>query len=91
MPLRLCFTMVGALWPSALRRVYIAWMAAVFPLGWAVSQLVMAAAYFLVIAPLAIVLRLGGHDPLARRRRSCESYWSEKQAASDATSWFRQY
>jgi len=60
------------------------------PIGELISRLLLAAIYFAVFTPLAFVLRLAGHDALARRHRNVETYWSEKRQGQDAESYFRQ-
>ena len=60
------------------------------PIGEVVSRLLLAVIYFGVFTPLAFVLRLTGHDALARRHRETETYWSEKRQGQDAESYFRQ-
>ncbi len=74
------------------RPLYLAWMYAVFPIGWTVSHLLLAVIFYLVITPIGLVLRLFGHDPLKLRdNRSAKSGWypRERKAGSLET-YFRQ-
>ncbi len=48
---------IGLLRPSLMRIVYVVWMAAVFPIGWTVSHVLLAAIYYLVIAPIGVIMR----------------------------------
>lgn len=53
--------------PDAVRPVYLGAMVVTRPIGFVVAQVLLALLYFLVLTPLALVLRLTGHDPLHRR------------------------
>jgi hypothetical protein len=68
------------------------WMAAVAPIGWLVSRVVLAIVYFLVITPIGLIRRLRGHDPLALRADpTASSYWVARQDRTDPASYFRQF
>lgn len=78
--------------PSWLRPIYIAWMVAVFPIGWTVSHMVLATVYFLVFLPIGLLLRLIGYDPLLRKSKPPgESYWIARKPVTDRERYFRQY
>lgn len=78
--------------PSLKKPLYRGWMALTFPIGWTVSHLVLAASYYLVLAPIGLVLRLLGHDPLSRRRDPRRTtYWVEHQPGTDLSRYFRQF
>ena len=49
---------VGFAWPPLMRAVYVVWMALVFPIGWTVSHVVLAVLFYLVITPIAIIMKL---------------------------------
>lgn len=73
------------------RPIYSVWMRAVTPIGWVVSHLVLGAIYYLVITPIALVMRLFGRDELKQRLDpSAPSYWSEREPAGDVARYFRQ-
>lgn len=82
---------VGLALPRALAPLYVGWMAAVFPLGWLVSRLVLALLFCGLVTPIGVLLRLAGRDALARRRRSCPSYWARRREVMDSAQYFRQY
>jgi multisubunit Na+/H+ antiporter MnhG subunit len=48
-----------------------------FPIGWAVTQAVLAVMFYLVLTPVAVVFRTRGRDELQLRRESKESssFW----------------
>jgi hypothetical protein len=73
------------------RALYLGLSYATFPIGYVVSHVVLAAIYYLVLSPIGLLLRLSGHDPLARRfDPAADSYWKPHGAAPSAESYFRQ-
>jgi hypothetical protein len=89
---------LGAVWlafvavPPLRRPIWVGWMTAVFPIGWIVSHVVVVAFYYLVLTPIALVLRLFGHDALRRRRGSArDSYWVARGRREGTNRYFRQY
>lgn len=78
--------------PRAIRPLYVAWMAAVWPIGWTVSHLAMACLFYLVFTPIGLIMRACGHDPLRRKfDRTAETYWSDRQTTRDSGRYFRQF
>ena len=83
---------IGLAIPALMRPVYVGWMAAAYPIGWAVSHLVLAATFYLVVTPIGLLLRLTGREPLGRRQhRSPGSYWTPHEPPRDAASYFKQF
>ncbi|HUQ68831.1 MAG TPA: SxtJ family membrane protein, partial [Planctomycetaceae bacterium] len=83
---------VGLLRPAWIRPVYIGWMLAVFPIGWVVSHVVLAIAYFGVVTPIGWLLRWRGYDPLDRRfDATASSYWKPRPPSPDVQRYFRQF
>jgi hypothetical protein len=80
------------LWrPSAIRAVYVAAVLATFPIGWLLSRLLLAAIFYGIFTPLALVFRLVGRDALRLRPRpDLPTYWLPKPR-TDAASYFRQF
>jgi hypothetical protein len=84
--------LLGAVWRDGLRRFYIALTYAVFPVGWLVSTVVLAALYYGLITPIGWLLRWRGHDPMQRGARSrADSYWHPRPPAPPPARYFRQY
>ena len=89
--------LLGVARPGWLRPVYVAWMAAAFPVGWLLTHLLLAGIYFLLITPIGLILRLTRRDPLARQfDREAESYWTPTSGVptdqnDDRARYFRQY
>ncbi len=78
----------GAIWPRALKWIYIAWMTLAFTLGFVMSNVILTLFFFLLVTPIALLSRLFGQDFLARKLdKNAASYWiphvkEEKTAAS---------
>ena len=58
---------LGLVAPRLLRQPYRAWMALGHALGWVNGHLILGLVYVVVLQPIALVMRLLGHDPLRRR------------------------
>jgi len=65
---------LGLLAPRLLARPYQGWMVLGEGLGWLNSHLILGLVFVLVLQPIAMVMRLAGHDPLRRRRHGEASY-----------------
>jgi hypothetical protein len=75
-----------------LKPVYVVLTVVTFPLGWLSSRLLLAAAFYLVFSPAALVMRLLRRDRLRRTLdRKAATYWNPKVTPSDVESYFRQY
>jgi hypothetical protein len=83
---------VGLAAPQAIRWFYLAWMIVVYPVGWVVTHVLMAAVFYLLITPVGFAMQLVGYDPLRRKLdRSARSYWVPRDGAVDKQRWFKQY
>jgi hypothetical protein len=82
--------LLGLVQPMAVRWVFTGWMIAAFPIGWTVSRIVLAAMFYLIFTPVAVVFRLMGRDPLHLRRGDGRSHWSAKPTPADSETYFRQ-
>lgn len=78
--------------PTWIRPIYLAWMVAVFPIGWTISHAVLAVVYFAVFLPIGLLLRVTGYDPLLNKPKPRgESYWVERKPVTSRERYFRQY
>lgn len=78
--------------PKAGRTLYVGWMSAALPVGWAISQALLAAAYYGVLTPIGLLMRAFRRDPLRRGfDRSAKSYWVEHSPADRVDWYFRQF
>ena len=74
------------------RWLYVGLTAAVLPIGLVVSFLLLAAFYFLLLTPIALVFKLIGRDPLYRRiDRDAESYWAARREPDTVERYFHQF
>ena len=90
--LGLTFGGVGLIIPPAARGVFVAWMMLAFPIGWAVSLLMLAIMYYLFLTPVALFFRIIGRDPLSRRiDPEVDSYWVAKETPADSRRYFQPY
>ena len=71
---------------------YHRWMLAAEPLGWTFSHAFLAIAYYLVLTPIGLLLRLFGHDAMHRQiDPGATSYWIKRDPAPDSSRYFRQF
>ena len=83
---------LGLFAPIWLRPVYLAAIFAGYPLGLAGSFLLLVLIYYLVLTPMGLMMRLFGHDPLARRFQMDRStYWTRREGSRPAHSYFHQH
>ena len=69
---------LGLLWPRGLHWPYRGWMALGDAMGWVNSHMVLGLVYVLVLQPIALLMRILGHDPLRKKRSAVASYREEK-------------
>ena len=83
---------LGLARPAAVRWIYTGWMMAAFPIGWTISQIVLAALFYGMFTPMAATFRMIRRDALRLRRRDeLETYWKPKPGPSDVRDYFRQF
>ncbi len=88
----LLFGVIGIAAPNLMKPLYVGWMVAVSPIAFVVSNTILAAVFFLVVCPLAILMRLKHRDALRLKvDRSAETYWLPRQTQRDPRRYFRQY
>jgi ABC-type uncharacterized transport system permease subunit len=84
--------LLGAASRRALRLAYVAMSYATYPIGYAVSHIVLAVVYFLVLTPIGLAMRLLGNDPLSRTiEPGAKSYWKPRGKSGSAESYFNQH
>ena len=84
---------IGGLFrPAFARPIYLGWMYASYPIGWAVGHVMIGAVFFLVVTPIGLLMRASGRDPLQRKfDASRASYWEKRPPVDDQTRYFRQF
>jgi hypothetical protein len=75
--------LVGALvWPRALAPIERGWSLLAHALGWINTRILLAVVFFVVLAPIALLMRAIGKDPLDRRRNHrLSTYWRTREPA----------
>lgn len=82
--------LAGLVWPRAVRWIFTGWLIAVFPIGWAVSRVVLAVIYYAVFTPVALVFRMMGRDELKLRRPGGTTAWTPKRQPGSVDEYLRQ-
>ncbi len=87
-----CVGLIGLTAPTLVKPLYVIWMALAFPIGWAVSHIMMLAVFYLVLTPVGLAMRLCGRDPMQRQiDRAAVTYWLPRASADDLARYFRQF
>jgi hypothetical protein len=78
--------------PAFGKALYVGWMYAALPMGWTVSHIILGVIFYLVFAPMGLVMRLFGRDAMHRRLdRAAATYWIEHNPAGKPSRYFRQF
>jgi protein-S-isoprenylcysteine O-methyltransferase Ste14 len=79
-------------YPKANLPIYLGLTLAAFPIGFVLSYVIMGTLFYVVIAPIGLVMRLFGHDPMERRiQRDAKSYWVDARPQRARDSYFKQF
>jgi hypothetical protein len=82
---------LGLLKPQTLRPLYAGWMLLVFPIGWAVSKIILVVIFYGLFTPIGYLFRLRGRDLLCLQRpEGKDSYWTNKPSPQDVRQYFDQ-
>lgn len=72
--------LVGAVFPRALKQVYLGWMAMALAIGTVMTAVLLTLFFILVITPVGLFFKLIGRDVLQRKfDREAPSYWITKE------------
>lgn len=78
--------------PSLFRWVFTGWLLLAFPVGWVSSQVALAAIFYCVFTPTALIFRVLRRDRLGlHQRRGASSYWLPRKISTDVRRYFRPY
>ena len=69
---------LGIFFPYHLNSLYKIWMSLGHALGWINSKIILGLVFFLVLQPLAIIMKVFGYDPLRVKRLNRSSYKQNK-------------
>jgi hypothetical protein len=82
----------GLVWPEFLRFVYVFAIYATYPIGLVVSFFILVVIYYIVLTPIALILRLTGYDPMQHRfDYSAKSYWTSRKQEEKTNRYFQQF
>ncbi len=77
--------------PSARRTIFMAWLGAVYPIGWLLCHFLLGIVFYLVVFPIGMLLRIARYDPLKRKiEPRITSSWIKRESSSDPRKYFRQ-
>lgn len=83
---------LGLVAPGWFRWFFTAAMLVAFPIGFVVSQVMLAVLFFGVFLAVGLFLRMRGTDSLGLKRKPPgESYWESKRMPSDPGRYLKQY
>ena len=72
--------LAGLVWPKSLALLYKAWMALALVLGFVMSHIILALAYYIVLTPVGVFMRILRKDPLTLRfDPKADSYWVRRE------------
>ncbi len=60
--------------PGLLLHIYKAWMRLGYILGWLNSRIILGVVFLIVLQPIALIMRILGHDPLKTKNVAQKSY-----------------
>ena len=69
---------IGIIQPGLLFYPYKVWMELGLALGWINSRIILGLVFFLVLQPIALIMKFVGYDPLKTKKRSVISYRENK-------------
>ena len=84
--------LAGLVSPRWIRPVFVGWMTAAYPIGWAVSRIVLGIVFYGVFTPVALIFRLIGRDALVLKSRpAATTYWHSKPGSTDKKQYLHQH
>ncbi len=79
-------------YPKANLPVYLGISILTYPIGFVLSYVILGTLFYLIIAPIGLVMRAFGADPLERRiLPDADSYWEDAPPAPSRASYFKQF
>ncbi|MEX1229524.1 MAG: SxtJ family membrane protein [Planctomycetaceae bacterium] len=88
----LLVSLIGYFVPAVARVVYVGMMIVTFPIGWVFSHVLLGGIFYLVITPVAIMMKLFGYDPMKRTiDKTASTYWQPHPPITSTKRYFQQY
>lgn len=85
-------TLFSLVYPKANWPIYVGLTVVAFPIGFVLSYVIMATLFYVIIAPVGLVMRLLGHDPMDRRfLPDAPTYWVDARPPRPRPSYFKQF
>ena len=83
---------IGIVWPRNFKWLFIAASLITFPIGWVLSNVLLALIFFFIITPIGLALRLRGRDELQlRRARHRTTFWVDRRKPPKPENYLKQY
>ncbi len=83
---------LGWAMPAFMKKVYVVWMIAVFPIGWTISHVLLAAIFYTIVTAIGLIMRAIGRDPLQGQfDKSASTYWQPREVPKSTSRYFRQF
>ena len=84
--------LLSIVYPAGNLPIYMLISALTYPIGFVLSYVIMGTLFYLIIAPVGLLLRLFGNDPLERQiDPDADTYWVDAAAARPRVSYFKQF
>ena len=81
----LFFLLSACCFPGLLKYFYVGWMKLAFVLGWVNTRLLLVLIFYLVFAPIGLIMRIFRIDHLDKRfNRGVPSYWKPKETGESS-------
>ena len=82
----------GCAAPGFLKPIQKSWMALALALGWFMSRVILCVLFYLVLTPIALILRLTGRDLLqAKWGEKRDTFWTNRDINDEKSSYEKQY
>ena len=82
---------IGLVMPRALYVPFVVLIAAAFPIGWLMTQLVLALMFYCVLTPIAFIFRCRGRDALQLRKRERSTLWETRHGQNPPEKYLKQF
>jgi hypothetical protein len=79
-------------YPKANLPIYLGITIATYPIGFVLSYVIMGALFYLIIAPIGLLLRVFGQDPMTRNiEPEAQTYWEDAPPERPRETYFKQF
>jgi len=86
------FFLAGFFFPMAFRQPYRLWMSLAFIMGWFMTRLILTSAFFLIMTPMAMLLKLLRKDILEEGlKKEAGTYWKRYEPVQDKERYKKQF